>query len=352
MYEYTKGRPMGPLPYFRTDEFSDIYFECAERLRRLTGAPGDAHVYLLTCSGTGAMEAVVGGCFAGADRLLVVDGGGFGHRFAELAAHHGVAHEPVRLSFGEGLDYGAVDEALRGAPNAEAFTGMLVNIHETTTGQLYDKDMFAWFCREYGLYLVYDAIGSFLADPLDFEKDGADAFIISSQKALALPPGLAAVILSDRLYKKVVEQDIRPFSLYFDFRDAESNAARGQTPFTPAIGAILALHERLARLEEEGGAEASAARAKALAEDFRARIRGLAEKGLIALPSYRLSNACTPLVFPKGGAKEAYKKLAQRGLWLNPNGGELADTVLRVGHLGNLTPADNQTLAEALSELL
>jgi len=323
-------------------------------LKRLAGAPDDAHAYILTCSGTGAMEAVVGGCFEGAgrDRLLVVDGGGFGRRFAGLAAHHGIARDSVRLAFDETLDYGAVDELLRGAPNAEAFTGMLVNIHETTTGQLYDKDMFAWFCREYGLYLVYDAIGSFLADPLDFEKDGIDAFIISSQKALALPPGLAAVILSDRLYKKVIEQDIRPFSLYFDFRDAESNAVRGQTPFTPAIGAILALHERLARIEEEGGAEASVARTRALAEDFRARIRGFVEKGLIALPSYRLSNACTPLIFPDGGAKEAFNKLAQKGLWLNPNGGELADSALRVGHLGNLTPDDNQMLAEALSELL
>ena len=376
MFEYTRERPMGQLPYFRTEEFSGVCFECAERLRRLAGAPEGAHVYLLTCSGTGAMEAVVGGCFSGklgekavagdgsqpgkgsrfgdgsqpGDRLLVVDGGGFGHRFAGISEHHGIPYAPAALAFGETLTPGMLEAA---AGDGGGFTGLLVNLHETVTGQLYDKDMLASFCRSHGLYFVCDAIGSFLADPLDFARDGVDALIISSQKALALPPGLAAVIMSDRLYRKIIEQDIRPFSMYFDFRDAEANAVRGQTPFTPAVGTVLALRERLERLEAEGGAEAAIARTKALAEDFRARLGGLIEKGLLALPRHPLSNACTPIVFPGGGAAAAYQKLSKEyGVWLNPNGGALADTMLRVGHLGDLTTDDNAMLAGLLEGIL
>ena len=349
MYEYTRERPMGQLPYFRTEDFSRINLECAQGLRRLSGAPENAHVYLLTCSGTGAMEAVVGGCFRGDDRLLAIDGGGFGHRFAQLARHHEIPCDSVNISFGGII----TQKNLETAGDAGGFTGLLVNLHETITGQLYDRGLLASFCGERGLYFVCDAIGSFLADPLDFGADGVDALIISSQKALALPPGLSAVILSDRLYRKVLEQDIRPFSMYFDFREAEANAVRGQTPFTPAVGTILALHERLERIEAEGGAEGAVARTKALAEDFRTRISTLVGEGRIALPGHPLSNACTPIVFPDGGAGRVYQRLAREyGVWLNPNGGELADRVLRVGHLGDLTPEDNAMLAGLLNDIL
>ena len=351
MYEYTRERLSEQLPYFRTEEFSKINLECAERLRRLAGAPDDSHVFLLTCSGTGAMEAVVGGCFSGKyDKLLVVDGGGFGHRFTELAGYHGIPIEAMRLEFEETLKPEMIEARIK---QEDGFTGMLVNLHETTTGQIYDKSIFSSFCSRYGLYHICDAVGSFLADPMDFTSDGIDALIVSSQKALALPPGLAIVILSDRLYQKILKHDIKPYSQYFDFIEAESNALRGQTPYTPAVGIISAMHERLCRLEEEGGAEASVERTKALAEDFRSRIGALISKGLISLPAHPLSNACTPLIFPRGNAKDIYRKLSEgHGIWLNPNGGALADIVLRVGHLGDLAEEDNAMLAGLLADIL
>jgi aspartate aminotransferase-like enzyme len=300
------------------------------------------------------MEAVVGGCFCGEDRLLIVDGGSFGHRFAELSAHHEVPYESLHVPFGETLTEKLFGEAFRkGNSIAPWFTGALINHNETSTDQLYDMGMVSAMCREYGQYLVCDAISSFLTDPLHFSNDGIDALIISSQKALALPPGRSAVILSDRLYRKIEIQNIRPFALYFDFTDAEANAIRGQTPFTPAIGTMLALRDRLERIEADGGADSEAARIAALAGDFRARIERLLAPEVVELPVYPLSNACTPLVFPNGGAKAVYEKLSRDyGVWLNPNGGALADTVLRVGHIGNLTADDNAYLAELLSDIL
>ena len=366
MYEYTRERLSEQLPYFRTVEFSEIVLDCAQRLRRLSGAAADSHVYLLTCSGTGAMEAVVGGCFGESDSLLAIDGGSFGHRFQELSDWHGIQCTPLVLEFDKTLEKGMLEKVAGpvsekvsemksgSAPEKTGggFTGMLVNLHETSTGQLYDKEYLGSFCRANGMYLACDAIGSFLADPVNMERDGFDALIISSQKALALPPGLSIVILADRLYQKITDQDIKPFSQYFDFREAEKNALRGQTPFTPAVGTVLALRDRLEALEKEGGADAAVLRTKALAEDFRARMGELRDKGLVSFPVFPLSNACTPLVFPSGGAGMVYKKLSHQGVWLNPNGGALADKVLRVGHLGNLTTDDNAMLAGLLEDIL
>jgi len=345
MYEYTGVQ----LPYFRTEEFSKIVLECAGRLKRLAGAPENAHVFLLTCSGTGAMEAVAAGCFNADDNLLVVDGGGFGHRFALIAEHHEIPYDCVDVAFDHTLDPGTLDAAAED----KNFTGLLVNLHESTNGQLYDIDLLASFCRAHDMYFVIDGIASFLADPFDFEEDGVDALIISSQKALALPPGLSIVIMSDRFYQKIQNQNIKPFSMYFDFREAETDAVRGQTPFTPAIGTIIPLRERLERIEDGGGSGAEIARVKELAEDFRARIASLIEAEKLALPKHPLSNACTPIIFPNNNAKEVYTKLAkEHGVWLNPNGGALADKVLRVGHLGNLTKDDNALLAGLLAEIL
>ncbi|GHU67147.1 class V aminotransferase [Clostridia bacterium] len=367
MYPYTRELLSRQLPYFRTPAFSEVVFECSERLKRLAGAPEDAHVYLLTGSGSGAMEAAAANCFGLRDHALVVDGGGFGHRFCEICAHHGIGYESIKIALGEALTQEHLDPYCH-----KNFDAVLVNHHETSVGRLYDLDLLSAYCRETGAYLIVDAISSFLADSINFEAQGIDALILSSQKALALPPGLSVLILSGRLYRRMIERNIRSFSLYFDLRDAESNAVRGQTPFSPAVGTILALRERLEHLEAEGGQDGAVTSAQMLAERFRERlrhIRGYAEPGAegggsvkdmgnegearLTLPTHPLSNACTPLLFPQGGARRVYERLSEEhDIWLNPNGGELADKLLRVGHLGALTAEDGNLLAGLLADIL
>ena len=342
MYPYTRELLSKQLPYFRTEAFSKIVIECAERLKRLVGASEAAHVYQLTCSGTGAMEATVANCFAGTDRMLVIDGGGFGHRFGEICEHHNISYESIIIPFNETLTRSQLDLY-------NDIDAVLVNHHETSVGRLYDLDMIAAYCRERGAYLIVDAISSFLADPIDFDKQNIDALILSSQKAPALPPGLSMLVMSDRLYKRTVESEIKPFSMYFDFYDAEANAVRGQTPFSPPVATILALRERLEHIEDEGGQSVAIEKTGILAKGFRELLKDIP----IALPEHPLSNACSPLFFPQGGAKEIFKILSEEhDVWLNPNGGELADKILRVGHLGALTLDDGKLLAGLLSDII
>lgn len=329
-------------PYFRTQPFSETVLACKRAMLRTANAPQDSDMVFLTASGSGAMEAAVMNCFDHRDKLLIIDGGGFGRRFTEICSCHSIPWASVQLPFGT-----ALTREMLAAEAGKGFTGLLVNIHETTTGQLYNMEMISAFCRSEGLILMADAISSFLADETDMAGWSVDALIVSSHKALALAPGMSFILLSPRMMGERIDR-IRCANLYFDFKDYLKNGIRGQTPFTPAVGVISALRGRLERIETLG-VRTVVRQTAAQAADFRGRITGLP----VRLPQYSLSNACTPLIFDTGGAGQIFERLAaEHGIYVNPNGGALSDTVLRVGHLGNLDISDNAVLAAALEAVL
>ena len=202
MFEETMKIGGQQVPYFRNQEFSDIVLRSSQNIKRLLGADDNSQAIFLTGSGTAAMEATVINCFTEADRLLVIDGGGFGHRFVELCELHKIPYVAVKVQENQTLTRQMIEEAAQG----QKFTGLLVNIHESSTGQLYDIEMLSDYCKENGLFFVVDAISSFLADPYDVKKYGVDVTILSSQKALSLAPGLSIVVLSDRILKERVEK--------------------------------------------------------------------------------------------------------------------------------------------------
>ena len=138
--------------------------------------------------------------------------------------------------------------------------------------------------------------------------------------------------------------------MYLDLKDALKNQERGQTPFTPAVGTLLQINARLREIEANGGVASEIAKVKALAEDFRSRIKELPLK----IVSESMSNAVTPLSPTNGmSAYDIFLKLKDEyGIWVCPNGGELKDKVFRVGHIGNLTIGDNDKLIAALKEVM
>lgn len=322
------------VPYFRTEEFSALMLETDEWLRELAHAGEGAKTVYLTASGTAAMEAAVMNVLTPADRVLIVNGGTFGQRFVDICTVHGIAYDEVRVLAGATL----TAELL--APFAtQDYAALLVNIDETSTGQIYDVKMLADFCQRKNMYFIVDAISSFLADPLDMVASGIDVLIISSQKGPCISPGLAMVILSARIIaERVAGNNIK--SLYFDFKDYLRNFTRGQTPYTPAVGICIELHAALERIVQVGLSEHLASVAK-LATDFRARLRELP----VSIPDYPLSNALTPVVFVEPIAYRVFEILkAEYDIFVNPTGGATANTVLRVAHIGALTVADNAQL--------
>ena len=329
------------VPYFRTAEFSSIMLENEQLMKKFAKAEAAARVVFITGSGTASMEAVVMNTLGAEDKVLVVNGGSFGQRFVELCNIHGINHTQIRLAPGKALTAQHLQPYENGG-----YTAFLVNVHETSTGVRYDMDLISDFCKRNGLFLIVDAISSFLADPFTMEHWGVDVMITGSQKALACPPGISVIVLSSNALKRVEQSPTK--CLYFDLKSALKNAERGQTPFTPAVGTLLQIHARLKEIEMNGGVEAETKKIAALAQDFRDKIRQLPLDRF----SESCSNAVTALHPRNASAHEIFLTLKDRyGIWICPNGGDLADKVFRVGHIGELTVEDNSTLVDALEDM-
>lgn len=329
------------LPYFRTAEFSEVIFESEKKMLELAYSGKNSRAVFLTGSGTAAMETAVINSFSSKDNLLIINGGSFGARFVEICKIHRIPYDQIRVEEGKGLTKEQL-ELYQG----NNYSGLLVNMHETSTGVLYDMEMIGEFCKKYGLFLIVDAISSFIADPIYMEKWGVDIMLTGSQKALALPPGLAILVLSERAVNRVMSINVN--SLYFGLINYLKNAERGQTPFTPAVGIILQLSKRLEEISQ-CGIEQERKKIKIIAEDFRMKIRELPYK----IFSNSLSNAVTPLSVERGVSTHCLFETLKNeyGIFICPNGGELGNKIFRVGHIGALTINDNDRLIAALKEV-
>lgn len=329
------------IPYFRTPEFSEVMIENEFLIKKFAEAEEDAKALFITGSGTAAMEAVVMNVFDYNDKVLVIDGGSFGHRFVELCELHEIPYEVLTLKMGK-----ALNEKDLTPFDHQGFTGFLVNVHETSTGVYYDMNLISRFCKKNNLFLVVDAISSFLADEFHMMKWAVDVMITSSQKALACPPGISAIVLSERAVKRVEKHNVR--SLYFNLKQALKDAKRGQTPFTPAVGILRQINLRLREIEESGGPDREIGKTRNLAIDFRTRIKDLP----LEIASEAMSNAVTPIRPLHVSAYDVFTILKNEyNIWVCPNGGDLKKQIFRVGHIGELTREDNTTLISAFKDL-
>lgn len=329
------------VPYFRTQEFSNMMFENERLMKEFVNAPEDARVVFITGSGTASMEAVVMNVFTPNDKLLVIDGGSFGHRFTQLCDIHNIPYVAIKPQRGH-----VVTQEMLKEFDGCGFTGLLVNIHETSTGVLYNPLLLGEFCKRNKMLFVIDAISSFLADDINMQKFNADVVITGSQKVLACAPGISIIVL-DKKAIDVIERNPTK-SMYLDIKDALNNGERGQTPFTPAVGILRQINARLRRIKANGGAASEIAKIKSQAEDFRKKIVGLP----FEIVSESMSNALTPLHPTTASAYDIFLRLKDEyGIWICPNGGEMKDTIFRVGHFGAQTVKENDILVSALKDL-
>ena len=207
--------------------------------------------------------------------------------------------------------------------------------------------MIGEFCKKNDLFYVCDCVSSFLADPFDMAHCGADVMITGSQKVLACPPGVSIIILAPRAIDKIARKKVK--SMYFDLTDALKNMERGQTPFTPAVGILRQINTRLKEIKVAGGADAEVSRVAAQADDFRERVKGLP----LELVSEAPANGVTSIHPLNADAYKIFEVLKDEyDIWICPNGGDMKNTVFRVGHIGHLTHDDNTVLIEALKDML
>ncbi len=329
------------VPYFRTPEFSEIMLENEALIKEFSGAKEDARVVFVTGSGTASMEASVMNFFGKNDKLLVINGGSFGQRFADLCALHELDFTEIKIEIGNNVTYEMLDEF-----SGKGYTGLLVNLDETSVGTLYDIEVIGEFCKKNNIFLLVDSISSFLADSFNMEKYSVGAMIAGSQKALACPPGISVIVLSKEAIDRVEQNTCK--CMYLDIKDMLKNMERGQTPFTPAVGILLQINERLKQIKQNGGVESEVKRIADLAEYFRDGIKDLPLKLVTKTPS----NAVTALYPQKENAYEIFSIIKDEyKMWVCPNGGKQKDLIFRVGHIGDLNKSHYDKLILALKEL-
>lgn len=345
MDDETRKLGSGQIPYFRTQEFSALMKENEALLRSFFDAPDNARVVFMTGSGTASMEGGILNFFTRQDKVLVVNGGSFGQRFVELCKIHGIRFEEIKLEFGNPI----TKEILAQYENS-GYTGMLLQLCETSSGVLYDMNMVGDFCKRNGIFLFVDAVSGFMADKISMKDMHINAAITGSQKALALPPGMSFTVLDEDAQRRCVVNEVK--SMYFNYADYLKNGERGQTPFTPAVGTLLQLHEKLKRIEKSGGIEKQNEIIRKRAEYFRTRIKPLPFE--IAVDEENASNCVTALRLknPAANAHSVFEILKDEyGIWICPNGGDFAEKVFRVGHIGSLSNKDTDELIAAFEDL-
>ena len=330
------------VPYFRTAEFSELMLENERLVKKFAKASDDSRVVFITGSGSAGMETAIMNTLTPADKAIVVNGGSFGHRFVELCELHEIPFAEIKLQPGKALKVEHLAEF-----EDKGYTTFIVNKHETSTGVHYDMQLISDFCKRNNLFLIVDCISTFLADPFNMAELGADIMITGSQKALACPPGISVMALSPKALARV--EKVKCCCQYLDLKIALKNAERGQTPWTPAVSILRQINARLKEIDVNGGVEAEIARTAALAKYFRERIKDMP----FEIVSESLSNAVTPLHPTTASANDIFLKIKDEyGMWICPNGGEMKETVFRVGHIGALTTADYDKLLDAFRDLM
>jgi aspartate aminotransferase-like enzyme len=310
----------------RKDDFKSLLGDIQRDLKAVFKTQGD--VLLLSCSGSGAMEAALTNLVAPGEKALIAVAGKFGERWLELAEKYGVDAVPIRIPYGESFDPVRISESLGG--NSEIRTVFLQAL-ETSTGALMDIESIGRLIKQKrpDAVLVVDAITALGTMPLEADAWGLDVVIGGSQKAFMLPPGLAMLSVSLHAWAHI-ERCPRP-RYYFDLLRERDAQRGGQTAFTPAISLIQGLRSALA-LMLENGIDGFIANAALQAGATRA---AAAAWGVSLFPK-RPGDAVTALVAPPGVEPAKIISIMRQkfGVMISGGQGSMKGKIIRVGHLG------------------
>lgn len=329
----------------RGPEFAEMQKRVMSRLKTFFRTENE--VYILTTSGTGAMEAAVVNVLSPGDRVLVVSIGEFGERFAEIAETFGASVTKLNFEPGTAADPDKVAEALG---QDESIVALLVTHNETSTGVTNDIAAIAKAARGVRpeILIIVDAISSLGCVPFAQDAWTIDVAVTASQKGFMIPPGLAFISLSPRAWDAYSRSKMVKY--YFDVGKAKSFAERGQTPWTPAVSLYYGLDKALDMMEAEG-LEQITSRHEAIGEYTRRRVQ---ELGLRLLATSHASNTVTSVLVPEGidGGKLLSLLNSEYATVLAGGQGKLAGRIFRIGHLGLVDKADIDAAIEALDSAL
>lgn len=333
-----------PMIDHRGPEFAALITEVIAGAKQVFGTEGD--VVILTSSGSGGLESAVANMVSAGDKVVAAVGGNFGERFADIATAYGCELVRLEVEWGEPVDPDDLRRVLESHPEA----GVVMLTHnETSTGLTNPLADLVGVVREAGRLSIVDGVSSVSSMPVDIDRLGVDVCVSAAQKGWMAPPGIALVSVSAGAWER--QAKARSPRFYFDWTQAHKFAAKGATPWTPAVSVLFALREGIRMLLEEGLVNVYQ-RHRDIAD---ATVAGLEAMGFtpFAAPGYR-SATVTAVTVPDGLDIKAYRKLLREkfGVVIAGGQGKLEGSLLRVGHLGAVTAGDMMQVLWAMEQAL
>jgi aspartate aminotransferase-like enzyme len=304
-------------------------------------------VYTSTSSATGLMEAGVRNTVR--ERVLCLVNGSFSERFYKASVNSGINAVKLEVPYGHYHTPEMVAEALTQA----AYDVVTVVHSETSTGVLNPVADIAKVVHAAGdVVIVVDAVSSMAAGQIEPDAWDLDYVLTGSQKAMALPAGLAFCAGNDRVMARAKESKRR--GLYFDLLEFDEYYKKNQSPNTPAVSLLYALDAQLENMMQEG-VQARWDRHTAMAERTWAwtESQGATLGVRLYAPQGYRAPGVTCITVPAGKTGSAIvSAMKAKGFVIATGYGKLKDAMVRVGHMGDHTLSELETLLGALGEVM
>lgn len=334
-----QAQPM--LPH-RSKEFEEIFRRASEKAQQLFLTQN--RVLLSASSGTGLQEAAIRNCVD--KKVLTCVNGAFADRWHDVAVSNGKEVEKLVFEWDQPVDPQRVAAAVKKG----GFEALTIVHNETSTGLQNPVKEVAEAVHAVApdTLILVDAVSSLSGAKIETDAWGLDMVLTSSQKALALPPGLALAAVSDRALEKAKTVENRGW--YFDLLRLEKHRLKDSSPATPAMSLIFALDHQLDRILTEG-LENRFSRHSAMAE----RVQAWADAhdlSMYAPEGYR-SQTVTTVKNERGiDLSDLNAFLKQRGMRIANGYGPLKNITFRIAHMGEIQMGDLDELFAAMDEYL
>jgi aspartate aminotransferase-like enzyme len=316
----------------RSGEFSAIYSDCIGLLKPFFETKNE--MVVMTGSGTVGMDAAVAGTIGHEDRIVTISNGKFGERFTEIGERYGKAI-PVKFKWGTPFDLDKIEAALEEGAKAVAMVH-----NETSVGLTNPAKEVGKLARKHDALFIVDGISSIGGNEFLTDEWNIDIAITGSQKALAVPPGLAIVAVSPKAEERLLPKSA---SYYADLKAHLKSVrkSQAQTPFTPAVPLFFALQEALHMASEEGFAARRARTAKQ-AEAVRSAARALDIELFPSVNEYsHYSNTVTAMKNPAGMTDEKLRGVMKKqGVIVSGGQDMLKGKIFRIGTMGVCSTGD------------
>ena len=332
-----------PIIHHRSPEFSQILAEVKEGLKYVFQTNND--VLLFASTGTGAMEGAVANALSPGERALVVRGGKFGERWAEICKAYGIETINLDIEWGRCVK---VEKILEYLIKYNDIKAVFIQAHETSTGVKFPLKEIGEALKDRDVILVVDAISALGAIELLVDDWHLDIVVGASQKALMLPPGLSFVSISEKGWKWIERSKLPKY--YFDFKKEADALKRNQPAYTSAVSLVIGLLENL-RYIRKRGLKNIIEHHRRLSEAAKSAIKAM---GLNLFTKEGLSEAITVVEVPPGiDGKEIVRLLKEEyGIMTAGGQGRLKGKIFRISHMGYVDENDIIVVISALEAVL